>query len=92
MTTNERMMRICGASPALLAKIDAVLEGDETVVPKSDPDLRTCTITEAARRFRVSRPTLYRMIKSGRVRVMRLNGVSRVLIQSLADCAGVGNY
>lgn len=91
MTANDRMMRICAASPALLAKIDAVLEGDETFVPKKDPDLRTCTITEAARRFRVSRPTLYRMIGSGRVKVMRLNGVNRVLIQSLADCAGVGN-
>lgn len=87
MTANERMMKICAACPALLAKIDAVLAGDETIVPKADPDLRTCTITEAARRYNVSRPTLYRMIKAGRVRIMPLNGVNRVLIQSLVDCA-----
>lgn len=91
MTAQERIMKICAASPALLAKVDAVLNGDDSVVPKADPDLRTCTITEAARRYRISRPTMYRMIKSGRVRTIPLNGVSRVLIQSLADCAGVGN-
>ena len=87
MTANERMMKICAASPALLAKIDAVLVGDETVVPKVDPDLRTCTITEAARRYQVSRPTMYRLIQAGRVRTLQLNGVSRVLIQSLVDYA-----
>ena len=87
MTSNERILKICAASPALLAKIDAVLAGDETLVPKVDPDIRTCTITEAARRFNISRPTLYRMIRSGRVRTMKLNGISRVLVQSLVDCA-----
>ena len=87
MTANERMMKICAASPVTLAKIDAVLNGDDTVVPQQDPDMRTCTITAAARKYRVSRPTLYRMIKAGRIKTLRLNGVSRVLIQSLVDCA-----
>jgi len=87
MNSNERILKICAATPALLAKIDAVLSGDETHVPKVDPDLRTCTITEAARRYHVSRPTMYRLIRSGRVRTLKLSGVSRVLIQSLVDCA-----
>lgn len=84
------MMKICAASPALLAKIDAVLSGDDTLVPKVDPDLRSCTITEAARKYKISRPTMYRMIRSGRIKVLRLNGVNRVLIQSLIDCATGG--
>ena len=52
MTANERMMKICSASPATLAKIDAVLDGDDTVVPQREPDLSSCTITTAARNTR----------------------------------------
>ena len=87
MTANERIMKICAANPATLARIDAILSGEDTTAPERDVDLRTCTITAAARRFRISRPTMYRMIKSGRIKVMRLNGVNRVLVQSLVDCA-----
>ena len=85
------MIRICGASPALLTKIDAVLDGDDSVAPKPEPPLATCTITSAARRLKISRPTLYRMIKSGRVRTVPLNGVSRVLIESLVQLAYSSN-
>lgn len=80
-------MKICAASPALLAKIDAVLEGDDTLVPKPIPLLATCTITEGARRLRISRPTLRRLIKAGRIKIMELSGTRRILIQSLIDCA-----
>ena len=54
--------------------------GDTTAVKQA----KTADI---ARRYRISRPTMYRMIKSGRVRTIPLNGVIRVLIQSLVDCA-----
>lgn len=80
-------MKLCTANPATLARIDAILSGEDTTASERDVDIRTCTITAAARRYQISRPTLYRMIKSGRVKVMRLNSVNRVLIQSLVDCA-----
>lgn len=91
MNAQERIMKICAASPALLAKIDAVLAGDETVVPKPEPSLSTCTITSAARRLKISRPTMYRMIRAGRVRTVPLNGVSRVLVDSLVQLAYPSN-
>lgn len=85
MTTNERMMKICAADPALLARVDAVLNGTNTRAPKEDPDVRTCTLTEAARRIGVSRPTVYRLIRKGVIRTIPLCGVSRVVLQSLFD-------
>lgn len=81
-------MKICAADPALLAKVDAVLKGDDTTIPKVDPDVRTCTLTEAARRIGVSRPTVYRLIKKGAIRTIPLCGVSRVVLQSLFDYIG----
>ena len=90
MNTNQRMSMILAATPAVLAKIDAVLAGDETHVPKKDPECRTCTLTEAARRLGVSRPTIYRLIQRGALKAVALNGVSRVTLQSIFDyTAGV---
>jgi len=85
MSTNERLLKLAIASPALLAKVDAVLLGDETHVPKVDPDCRTCTLTEAARRMGISRPTIYRLIGRKAIKTVELNGVSRVLLPSLFD-------
>ena len=85
MNTNQRMSMILAATPGVLAKIDAVLAGDETHVPKKDPECRTCTLTEAARRLGVSRPTIYRLIQRGALKAVALNGVSRVVLQSLFD-------
>ena len=91
MTANERMMKICSASPVTLAKIDAVLNGDDTAVPQREPDLSSCTITAAARKYKVSRPTMHRLIRAGKIKVLYLNGVRRVLNQSLVDYAMSGN-
>lgn len=85
MDMTSRMQMLLSATPAVLAKIDAVLSGDDTHVPKKDPDCRTCTLTEAARRMGVSRPTIYRLIERGAIRTVELNGVSRVTLQSLFD-------
>ena len=90
MTANERILKIATSSPAMLAKIDALLAGDETHVPKKDPDVRTCTLTEAARRIGVSRPTIYRLINRGSIATIDLMGVPRVVLQSLFDY--VRNY
>jgi len=85
MDATKRMQMILTATPAVLAKIDAVLAGDDTHVQKVDPDCRTCTLTEAARRMGVSRPTVYRLIERKAIRTVELNGVSRVTLQSLFD-------
>lgn len=85
MTAQERIMKICAADPTMLAKVDAVLKGEAEMITKTDPDVRTCTLTEAAHRIGVSRPTVYRLIKKGAIRTIPLCGVSRVVLQSLFD-------
>ena len=90
MDATKRMQMILSATPAMLAKVDAVLLGDDTHVPKVDPDVRTCTLTEAARRMGVSRPTIYRLIERKAIRAVELNGVSRVSLQSLFDYVANG--
>ena len=89
MDATKRLQTILTASPAVLAKVDALLAGDESHLPRRDPDTCTCTLTEAARRLNVSRPTVYRLIKRGALKSVELNGVSRVSLQSLFNFAGV---
>lgn len=91
LTTNERFARIAAASQKKLARIDAILTDEDETSGKPDADVSTCTFTEAARRLRVSRPTVYRLTRSGRLRTIALNGgVSRILISSLIDFANGG--
>jgi len=74
---------VMSSTPTMLARFQWLK--DETHVPKVDPDCRTCTLTEAARRMGISRPTLYRLIKRKAIKTVELNGVSRVLLPSLFD-------
>ena len=88
MNTNERFTRIAHANPAILARIDSVLEGtDGGTIGKRDEDTRLITFTEAAKRLNLSRPTIYRLTKLGRLDVVPLDGVSRIRLQSVFDYA-----
>ena len=88
MTTNERFRRMTDATPAMLARIDSVLEGtDGGTIAKRDEDTRLITYTEAAMRLNLSRPTIYRLTKLGRLDVVPLDGVNRVRLQSVFDFA-----
>ena len=85
-----RMQRVLNPPPAVLANIDAVLLGDTTRVPKAEPDCRTITKTEAARRLGVSIPTVYRLVRLGRIKTVETDGANRVLLASVFDYAGKG--
>lgn len=89
MSATERLQKILAASPKVLARIDAVLDGD-TTTPRKEPNVKTCTFVEAAKRLNVSRPTIYRLCKDGRLKTVKLNGVSRILLESLFDLAENG--
>ena len=86
MSATERMQKLLTASPTMLAKIDKVLDGEDTS-PKPEADTRTVTYTEAAKRLGVSRPTIYRLARAGRLKVVPLLGVNRILLQSVIDFA-----
>ena len=85
MSATERLQKVLAANPTILARIDAVLNGSDTVIHASDTDCRTITYTEAARRMGVSRPTIYRLARAGLLKVVPLLGVNRILLQSVVD-------
>ena len=84
LNATERMQKILTANPKVLARIDAVLDGTDAM-PQLEKDCRLVTYTEAARRLSVSRPTIYRLARVGRLDVVPLNGVNRIRLQSVID-------
>ena len=91
MSNEQRMMRLLTANPATLAKIDAVLSGTDGGAAKADDDLRLVTFTEAARRLNVSRVTVYRLVKLGRLETVPLDGTNRIRLKSVVDFANGAN-
>ena len=89
LSVNERMLKIATANPAVLARVDAILCGD-TTAQKPEADVRLVTYTEAAKRMGVSRPTVYRLAKAGRLEIVPLNGVNRIRLQSVFDYVSKG--
>ena len=87
MTDKERILRVLNASPEMLRRIDDILMDRDKKRRSSDEDVRTVTYTEAAARLNVSRPTVYRMVKLGRIDIVKISGVNRVRFQSLIDVA-----
>ncbi len=85
MTEKERMLKLLAASPATLAAVDAVLAG--TGKKKADDDTRLVTYTEAAQRLNLSRPTIYRLVKNGRLESVALDGTRRIRLKSLVAFA-----
>ena len=87
MTDKERMLRVLNASPEMLRRIDDILMDRGKKRESSEEDIRTVTLKEAAKRLGVSRPTVYRMVKSGRLETVKLEGSHRIRLQSLIDVA-----
>lgn len=69
------------------AALEALKSSPRSRDTKPDEDLRLVTSTEAAKRLNVSRPTVYRMVKRGRIETVTLDGVRRIRLQSLIDFA-----
>jgi predicted DNA-binding transcriptional regulator AlpA len=88
MTTEERISRLFTSPAAVLARIDAVLNGDAEAV-LTPPPARLLTHSEAARRLSVSRCTAWRMEKDGVLPVVEIRpGVYRVPESSIAALVG----
>ena len=58
---------------------------------KTDTDVRLVTYTEAAARLNLSRPTVYRLAKLGRLEIVPLDGVNRIRLKSVIDFANGAN-
>ncbi len=87
MTEKERMLKLLAASPSVLAAVDAVLDGRDKGMEKADDDTRLVTYSEAAQRLNLSRPTIYRLVKIGRLETVPLDGTRRIRLKSLVEFA-----
>lgn len=85
MSQNERLLKLLAASPAKLRKVDAILNGDAgaDTHTRNDEDVRLVTFTEAAKRLNLSRPTVYRLARAGRLEAVTINGVRRLRLSSV---------
>lgn len=87
MTTNDRLSTLLKATPSVLQKIDDILLGKSSI-RSQEKDTRLVEITEAAKRLNVSRPTIYRLLKAGKLKSVELCGTQRVKLQSVYDYLG----
>lgn len=83
LNATERMQRILAANAKTLARVDAVLCGEDTAPVPVEKENRLITFMDAGRRTGLSRPTIYRLVKSGRLDVVPLNGVNRITLASV---------
>ena len=83
MNGEQLLKAVLNAPPAIRAKLELVLNGDESVVPPPIADARTCSQSEAARRLNLSRGTVVGWMKKGLIETINVSGVPRVLLSSL---------
>ena len=85
LSATERMQMILAAPPATLAKVDAILQGVESATPKPEADCTLATYTQVAKKLKLSRPSVYRLCKMGRLEVVPICGVNRIRMQSVLE-------
>lgn len=87
MDANERMLKLLQATPEMLAEIDAVLAGNKQ--PETTGPL-LMSMTAGCEYLGVSRTTLWRLIKKGRIETVEfMPGSHKVRRRDLDRIAGV---
>lgn len=74
MQTDERFKLLLAATPEQLARVDAALVGRSGPAPRS---LRLLRMSEAASETGISRTTLWRAVREGRLRTVEIREGSR---------------
>lgn len=76
LTTEKRMTLLLAATPDTLRRVDRILSGE--IEGATDPgDRRLLTIAQAARALNVSRTTIWRLLRDGRLPTVELRPGSR---------------
>jgi excisionase family DNA binding protein len=81
MNVEHRFQKLLTATPDQLAKIDALLEGKSSA--PEQVDARLLTLTAAAERMGLSRQTVFRMTRDGRLPVVEVRA-GRLRVPALA--------
>ena len=91
MTTEQRLSAILAANPGVLRRVDRVLTGEPTEGATEPGDRRLLSIAQAARALNVSRTTVWRLLRDGRIPVVELRpGSRRVPSQAVTEFAQKG--
>lgn len=86
MHTEERIKKLLCASPSQLATVDAALANTEP----PPPCYRLMTFGEVARQLSVSRTTIWRMVRDGRLPTVQVReNCYRVPEKALRELVGV---
>ena len=85
MAIEEILRSILTATPAKRRELERVLRGEARTetTGKADEDRRLVTIAGAARLLALGRNTVYRLIETGRLDTVDLNGVKRITMRSI---------
>ena len=84
MSLEQLLKAVLSASPDIRREVEAVLSG-KTGMQKSEAKVETrlVTISGTARLLSIGRNTVYRLIETGRLDTVELNGCSRVTMRSI---------
>ena len=85
MAIEQLMQAVLTATPAKRRELERVIRGEtaNAATDKGKDENRLVTITGAARLLSLGRNTVYRLIETGRLDTVDLNGVKRVTMRSI---------
>ena len=91
MTTEQRLSAILAANPGVLRRVDAILSG-EPIEGATDPgDRRLLSIAQTARALNLSRTTVWRLLRDGRLPFIELRkGSRRIPSEAITEFARRG--
>lgn len=88
MAIEQLMQAVLTATPAKRRELERVIRGETAnATTNKDDDKRLITITAAARLLAVGRSTIYKLLLTGRLDAIDLNGVRRVTMKSVKEFA-----
>jgi len=89
LTANDRMLKVLQAPPDVQAHIDALLEGRQPSAPSLSGPL-LMGMDEGAKYTGISRSTLWRLVKSGKIKPVEIRpGSFKIRREDLERFAGV---
>ena len=86
MTTEKRLSAILAATPDVLRRVDRVLTGEPAEGATDPGDRRLLSIAQTARALNLSRTSIWRMLRDGRLPCVELRpGSRRVPSQAVTE-------
>ena len=94
MRDDERVLMLMQASKVTKQKIDGLLLGKSAEMDdkRRNEDLRTYTVTTAAKKLNLCRKTVYKLIGSGEIAVIQMGNRKRVRHSAIIDYLTNSNH